>query len=92
MHFRHISAKSQPKYLKQHFDWRVRAPWAPPSYAVAPELDCRSENINYCTNTIFDDFENFISILDFSFHSLAGMISISFNYLMCFSWFVVENI
>jgi len=28
MHFRHISAKIQLKYLKQHFDWRgPHPPW-----------------------------------------------------------------
>jgi len=29
MHFKHISAKVQPKNLKQHFDWGARASWAP---------------------------------------------------------------
>jgi len=26
MHFRHISAKIQPKNLKQHFDWEGAGP------------------------------------------------------------------
>jgi len=31
MHFRHISAKIQPKNLKQYFDWEGgRAPWLRP--------------------------------------------------------------
>jgi len=29
MHFKHISAKIQPKNLKQHFDWGGWAFWAP---------------------------------------------------------------
>jgi len=34
MHFRHISAKSQPKNLKQHFDWGGPGSWASPGYAL----------------------------------------------------------
>jgi len=33
MYFRQISAKIQPKNLKQHFDWGwARASWAHPSW------------------------------------------------------------
>jgi len=34
MRFRHISAKIQPKNLKQHFDWESGPP-GPPGYALA---------------------------------------------------------
>jgi len=37
MHFRHISAKIQPKNLKQHFDWGADLLDPPPSYALANE-------------------------------------------------------
>jgi len=33
MHFRHISAKIQPKNLKQRFDWGPGPP-DPPNYAL----------------------------------------------------------
>jgi len=39
MHFRHISAKIQPKNLKQHFDWRA----GPPGYALV-SLRCTLHN------------------------------------------------
>jgi len=34
MHFGHISAKIQPKNLKQHFDRGDRALWASSGYAL----------------------------------------------------------
>jgi len=42
MHCRHISAKIQPKNLKQHFDWgEGQAPWAP----MATPLPCINKKI-----------------------------------------------
>jgi len=49
VHFRHVSAKIQPKNLKQHFDWGARVPLDPsPGYALAQDLKKRSltEKIN----------------------------------------------
>jgi len=43
MHFRHISAKIQPKTLKQHFNWRGPGP---PGYALA--YNCSSCCPNSC--------------------------------------------
>jgi len=34
MHFRHISAKIQPKNQKQHIDWEGLGPTGPLSYAL----------------------------------------------------------
>jgi len=34
VHFRHVSAKIWPKNVKQHFDWEIRAPWAPSGYVL----------------------------------------------------------
>jgi len=36
MHFRHISAKLQPKHLKNHFDWGGADPWAHPLATPLP--------------------------------------------------------
>jgi len=64
MHFRHISAKIQPKKLKQHFDLGARDPWPHFGYALvtigfsfaSPVINisnCIFFSTNYSTFVIF---------------------------------------
>jgi len=63
MHFRHISAKVQPKNLKQHFDWGPGPP-EPPSYALARNIMCFIMNVitarqEYLAHPIYLSFSKY---------------------------------
>jgi len=52
MHFRHISAKIQPKNLKQHFDWRARAPRLRPYFNLF-HMDYYCTKFCTCSSLLF---------------------------------------